>query len=754
MDITSPKFLSSSLNQGAQSPVLSPIQRSQLQNKTSTQTDTQSPVTQPIDQAALTLSRAIALRESSKDGQTPNYTASGDAGTSYGAYQWNNGKQPLQPGQLPTNFVNAAKQYGLDPTDFSPENQDKVAYAQVKALKDQGLQPEQIAASWNAGMGHINDWQNHVGTTEINGQQVHYDTPAYVKQVQQYYQQLSQNVPQQTQTQNPSMQNGTPESPSLGGFLGNVVSSGANFVGNVGNALLHPIQTVQNVGGAAVGGVQELGGQQNENTAKFDNLVGYFKQRYGGVDNLLHTAYTDPVGLAADISTVLGVGGGVAGAVSKVGELGSVESLAEGAGAISKGLGVASELTNPLTPIVKGAGAVLNKTKDLSDIIANPQSYTPEEIANSSGEKIANDVQSAFDARRAELSDTGSAYNPLRETPTTITVAPNFLDQTFREIGKLNVDDGVISADSHSLIRDVSDINELQRIYNLYKPNFLNGKISSDEFLNLRKDLADTANYSKGLSTNIQSVADKIRTSLNDSYRDQVPSLTETDANYSSQLNNIKELEDDMVYKTGLNKGELKDSFINKASKAFKTGNTEDLTKLEEIVPGITKRLQIMKTMKDLGNPSFTTSLVEKGGVVGGLLSGNIKGAAVALTSIILSKPEIAVPLLRAIGSNMELVKAVMANLAKSATISSVGNNAVSQSPQSTEVPQNTDQSLQQEPLPQQENQSPQIQNDSSSLNITNNIEQLAQSKHFDLTKARNAGYSDKEISDFLNTQK
>lgn len=132
---------------------------------------------QPVDQQALALTHAIALQESGSDGK-PNYSAVGDAGTSKGAYQW-------QPG----NFESAAKTARLDPNDFSPENQDKVAYSEVKAYKDKGYDPGQIASLWNSGS--PNNWQNHVGTTTINGKTISYDTPAYVKGVQKYYKQLS-----------------------------------------------------------------------------------------------------------------------------------------------------------------------------------------------------------------------------------------------------------------------------------------------------------------------------------------------------------------------------------------------------------------------------------------------------------------------------------------------------------------------------------------------------------------------------------
>lgn len=73
----------------------------------------------------------------------------GDGGTSAGAYQWNNGKVKLKENEIPVNFRNMAKNNKLNPDDFSPANQNKVAYYQIKKWKDSGLEPEEIAALWN-----------------------------------------------------------------------------------------------------------------------------------------------------------------------------------------------------------------------------------------------------------------------------------------------------------------------------------------------------------------------------------------------------------------------------------------------------------------------------------------------------------------------------------------------------------------------------------------------------------------------------
>lgn len=98
-----------------------------------------------LDPKVVKVMRAIKQVESGGDYNN----RSGDGGSSAGAYQWNNDKQKLAPGQLPSHFKQAAMKYGLDPNDFSPANQNKVAYHQVMEYKNQGLQPDEIDALWN-----------------------------------------------------------------------------------------------------------------------------------------------------------------------------------------------------------------------------------------------------------------------------------------------------------------------------------------------------------------------------------------------------------------------------------------------------------------------------------------------------------------------------------------------------------------------------------------------------------------------------
>lgn len=116
---------------------------------------------QEIDTSVVNLARAIRKKESGG-----NYNAKGKSGE-FGAFQW-----------MPGNFEAAAKKYGLDPTDKSPVNQDKVAYYSLLEGKKAGLTPEQIAAKWNSGS--PTGWENKRGVNKYGAE---YDVPKYVQEV-------------------------------------------------------------------------------------------------------------------------------------------------------------------------------------------------------------------------------------------------------------------------------------------------------------------------------------------------------------------------------------------------------------------------------------------------------------------------------------------------------------------------------------------------------------------------------------------
>jgi len=108
----------------------------------------------------------------------------------------------------------------------------------------------------------------------------------------------------------------------------NTIPSAIQMGDDIVGAITNPIQTAQGLSNIFAGAVDkatpiDLGKEQYA-----DAVIDFFKERYGGIDNLKETIATDPVGFASDISSILTGGGalakasGLAKAGSAIGKVG------------------------------------------------------------------------------------------------------------------------------------------------------------------------------------------------------------------------------------------------------------------------------------------------------------------------------------------------------------------------------------------------------------------------------------------------
>lgn len=149
------------------------------------------------------------------------------------------------------------------------------------------------------------------------------------------------------------------------GFTQNFLPSAGRLVGDTLRAVAHPIETGKALGSIAAGGVEKLiPGGEDRNVKSFDKVTDFFKERYGGIENIKKTIRDDPAGFLSDLSVFLNPAASAAGAVAKTAKLGA--TVAKGASAVSKGLKAADKLTNlttsvPAGIIKKGANAEVFK---------------------------------------------------------------------------------------------------------------------------------------------------------------------------------------------------------------------------------------------------------------------------------------------------------------------------------------------------------------------------------------------------------
>jgi len=136
-------------------------------------------------------------------------------------------------------------------------------------------------------------------------------------------------------------------------MIKNAPASATEFGKNLVEPFLHPIQTAENIGALGKGLYSKaegaMGYEQNpQEKAQVEasaNAVGdFFKQRYGGLENLKKTMAEDPVGFLGDAATILTGGELAAGRLPGV-----VGQTARAAGTVGGAI-------DPLTNAVRAAG--------------------------------------------------------------------------------------------------------------------------------------------------------------------------------------------------------------------------------------------------------------------------------------------------------------------------------------------------------------------------------------------------------------
>lgn len=158
------------------------------------------PPQQPqLDPQVVNLAKAIRQTESGG-----NFQAKGKSGE-YGAYQF-----------MPDTWASSSQKYlgqNIPIQQATPQQQNEVAYKQIKEWKDQGYNVGQIASLWNSG---TPEWQNKVGTNKMG---VAYNVPKYVDSVANAYQTIKKGGEVGVDQNNPSSVGNTYQ-PGQRGFFG------------------------------------------------------------------------------------------------------------------------------------------------------------------------------------------------------------------------------------------------------------------------------------------------------------------------------------------------------------------------------------------------------------------------------------------------------------------------------------------------------------------------------------------------------
>lgn len=642
-----------------------------------------------IDPTIKNLVSAIGKAETGKS-STQAYTQSGKSGE-FGRFQF-----------MPETWKQWAPEAGVDVKDTSITAQNKVAYNKVKEWKDKGMTPAMIASKWNSG--DENKYkQNWKG---VNKEGVAYDTPAYTKKVSDYYNELKG---QTTQTSIPDVAQPTQQDNGITGnetagqagmnALANTIPSAVNFGKGVVKSFnpVNTLNTIGEVGNSFNQGSKEMGaGNLITETIKglpkaaYETLVpkGIRQAISGDTQGASKTFQEDPFGTVAPV-VLAGVGGvkGLAkgeGAKNSASMKGYVDNIGENVknkvpipemkntyqninNAVDTGISkTAGLITKPFEyvggKISNGLGKLTTSTiSQLSTLpesgivqaFKDPNTMSKIEMENNSRGGLAGEVKTAIDTRLKDLTETGQGYDAIRNSTQTIQ-APNFMADVLSKNG-FKLKNGKILADTNSTTRNTADIGALQKFYDNWgnKTTF-----TPNEFLNMRGDIAELAKFDKvtgmGKTSASSAISKDIYSKANETMRDpQLQELKALDETYAPEVKFLKQAKKDYFNPDGT----LKDGAGNKIANA---GNKVELLKrLENIMPGITKRIELLKVVEDMEHAQggFKVGGYTRGALTGGaILTGNLP----AILAAIITSPSMALKIIRAAGYTAQTIAPVI----------------------------------------------------------------------------------------------
>lgn len=486
-------------------------------------------------------------------------------------------------------------------------------------------------------------------------------------------------APQITADQKSAMETGalfpakTGEGSVKAGFkaLGNIPGSVFGLAKNIGSAVIHPLKTLEGIGRLTVGSVEKLVPGKQADEASFDTMAQFFKDRYGSFENLQRTATNDPFGFGTDVLAIISGGAGLAGKTAE----------------LSKGIELVGKAG--IAPIAKTAetvtSGVRNTTKfgisqatglnpeTISNIIKDPKAFTPEALKETSRANLGTTVKEAIDTRLDNLSDIGSGYNTIKESPGQVIIPRTKVANpiTPEQINTNKVFDEFGIGDK---ISTTKEINPVEAILEKYGIKVVDGKVkttaeakpltsadktaledfinvygnepvlSNNAFLNARSGLSQLSKYDSAKTGNLTPIARELRGFYDELGKKQIKGLSELDATYAPEVRELNQIKKDYLTPTG----EFKDGAINKIANLTGVGKEQVLNRLEKIVPGVTQRIKIVKAAEDIERSAgLKVGTYARAGLgIFGVSTANIP----AIIAAIVASPEIAVRLLRAYG--------------------------------------------------------------------------------------------------------
>lgn len=437
------------------------------------------------------------------------------------------------------------------------------------------------------------------------------------------------------------------EASPLQGIIRNV-GQGAAFVGDVlGTAAIEGVKAVtpdaveQKAGEVGIALLQSPTGKaamsaigkgvdaynewkaQNPNVAK-------------DIEAVVNIASIFPVGKAGT------VGAKAAGTAAKAGVKASGEVLEAGAKIAKPAINAAKDATKTAG---SGTGRFLTSQATglspdtIRSIVADPDEFVKEAQTAMTRGSLGERVSKSLSDRIEELSVTGKEYEAIRKRKQSINIPENTVQKVLGKYG-ISIDEQgklVVSAESRPLAR--GDQRALEEFIGQYGNQT---ELSPNAFLNTRKALDNLADFGNDKTDMSEVIARDLRNAYDEIGKNDIDGLAALDAKYGPEAELLRKLKREYLNPDGT----LKDTALSRLANLTKAGKDSQLARLEEVVPGISKDINILRAVEDIEyTRGQKVGTYTRGGTTGFLATGgNPLGAVVGA---IIASPDIAVPLIR-----------------------------------------------------------------------------------------------------------
>ena len=438
---------------------------------------------------------------------------------------------------------------------------------------------------------------------------------------------------------------------------GNLPSSLFNFGKGIYEAAKNPIETVKGIASIPLGAgalvARKLTGDTTTPELGVESKVKAFTQvlndRYGAsfgdkkfnfdefLQTLQKTATEDPVGFGTDILGVLEGGASLAGKTSQ----------------LNRAIGTVGRTASK--PVTSVAGGIANKASEaakfgvsqatglnpetITELIKNPGAF--KNVNPQLRIETATKVGEALDSRLADLSDLGSGYNVIRETPGTVVIPKGTVEKVFNKYGIKVGEDGKIITGPESRPLSTGDKAGLEEFIKDYGSQEV---LSQNGFLNTREKLSKLSKFDSTRTDISQAIARELRDEYNKAGRPQVKGLSELDSEFGPERELLGQLKRDIFDA----KGELKDGAISKIANITGKGKEKFIERVKQVVPDIEERVNLIKAVEDIerANGIKVGTYTRGGAIIGGAVTGNLP----LIIGAIIAQPAIAIPLLKGAG--------------------------------------------------------------------------------------------------------